>query len=80
MGMYRWMGSHFHDWIDCHRVPLSIESLEWGRIFSDFWGKTADVMFTARKHTRMFALWLKMLRQCFFSIYGIIYLISINLL
>ena len=35
--MYRWMGSlgsHFHDWIDY------IELLEWGRLFSDFLGKT----------------------------------------
>ena len=31
--------------------------LEWGRIFSDFWGKT--VLCTASKHTRMFALWVK---------------------
>ena len=28
-GMCRWMGSHFHDWIDYHGVALS-----------DFWGKT----------------------------------------
>ena len=40
MGMSRWMGSHFHDWIDFNGVAFSIESLEWGRIFSDFWGKT----------------------------------------
>ena len=40
MGMYRWMGSHFHDWIDYNGVAFSIELLEWGRTFSDFWGKT----------------------------------------
>ena len=39
MGMYRWMGTHFHDWIDENGVALSIELLEWGRTFSDFWGK-----------------------------------------
>ena len=39
MGMYRWMGSHFHDWIDENGVALSIELLEWGRTFSDFGGK-----------------------------------------
>ena len=39
MGMYRWMGSHFHDWIVYNGVVFSIELLEWGRIFSGFWGK-----------------------------------------
>ena len=34
--MCRWMGSHFHDWIDYNRVAFSIELLEWGRTFSDF--------------------------------------------
>ena len=33
MGMCRWMGSHFHDWIDYNGVAFSIELLEWGRIF-----------------------------------------------
>ena len=37
--MCRWMGSHFHDWIDYNGVEFSIELLEWGRTFSDFWGK-----------------------------------------
>ena len=40
MGMCRWMGSHFHDWIDYNGVAFSIELLEWGRTFSDFWGET----------------------------------------
>ena len=34
--MCRWMGSHFHDWIDYNGVEFSIELLEWGRTFSDF--------------------------------------------
>ena len=38
MGMCRWMGSHFHDWIDYNGVAFSIELLEWGRIFSGFRG------------------------------------------
>jgi len=38
MGMCRWMGSHFHDWSDYNGVAFSIELLEWGRTFSDFWG------------------------------------------
>ena len=38
--MCRWMRSHFHDWIDYDGVAFfSIEVLEWGRTFSDFWGK-----------------------------------------
>ena len=40
MGMCRWMGSHFYDWSDYSGVLFSIELLEWGRTFSDFWGKT----------------------------------------
>ena len=38
MGMCRWMGSHFHDWIDYNGVAFSIELLEWGRTFSGFRG------------------------------------------
>ena len=33
MGMCRWMGSHFHDWVDYNGVAFSIELLEWGRTF-----------------------------------------------
>ena len=40
MGMCRWMGYHFHHWIDYNGVAFSIELLEWGRTFSDFRGKT----------------------------------------
>ena len=39
IGMSRWMGSHFHDWIDYNDVAFSIDLLEWGRKFSDFGGK-----------------------------------------
>ena len=39
MGLCRWMGSHFHDWIDYNGNAFSTELLEWGRIFSGFWGK-----------------------------------------
>ena len=38
MGMCCWMGSHFRDWIDYNGVTFSIELLEWGHTFSDFWG------------------------------------------
>ena len=37
--MCRWVGSHFHDWSDYNGVAFSVELLEWGRKFSDFWGK-----------------------------------------
>ena len=36
MGMCRWMGSHFHDWIDYNGVTFLEELLEWGRTFSGF--------------------------------------------
>ena len=39
LGMCRCMGSHFHDWSDYNGVAFSIELLEWGCKFSDFWGK-----------------------------------------
>lgn len=29
-----------HNWIDYHGVVISIQLLQWGRLFSDFWGKT----------------------------------------
>ena len=39
--MCRLMGSHFHDRIDRNSgVAFSIELLERGRTFSDFWGET----------------------------------------
>ena len=41
MGLSRWIGSHFHAWIDYHGVAFSIEILEWGHKSSDFWCKTA---------------------------------------
>ena len=56
MGMCRWMGSHFHDWIDYNGVAFSIELLEWGRTFSDFLGVRQFFIFTVSKRTRMFVL------------------------
>ena len=42
MGMCRWLGSHFHDWIDYNEVAFSrefpTELQEWGRRFSGFRG------------------------------------------
>ena len=53
MGMCRWMGSHFHDWTDYNGVAFSKELLEWGRTFSDFWGRELFI-FTVSKRTRIF--------------------------
>ena len=39
MGMCRWMESHFHNWIGYNGVTFSIDLLEWGHIFSGFWGE-----------------------------------------
>ena len=36
IGMCKWMGSHFGDWIDHNGVEFSMELLEWGRTFSGF--------------------------------------------
>ena len=36
--MCRWMGSHFHDWIDYNGVAVSVELLESGCIFLGFGG------------------------------------------
>ena len=38
MGMCRWIGSPFQEWIDYNGVAFSIELLEWGRKFSGFGG------------------------------------------
>ena len=37
--MCRWMGSHFHDWIDYNGGAFSIELLESGHTFLEFGGK-----------------------------------------
>ena len=47
--MCRWMGSHFHDWIDYTGVAFSIELLEWGRTFLDFLGKDSSSYNTVSK-------------------------------
>ena len=53
--MCRWVGSHFHDCIDYHEVAFSIEFMEWGRTFSDFWRKIVRHIYG----TRMFVLKVK---------------------
>ena len=39
MRMCRWIGSHYHDWIDYNGVTSSIDLLEEGRTFSGFSAK-----------------------------------------
>ena len=41
MGMCRWMGSYFHDWIDYNGVTFLVELLEWGRTFLGFLGENS---------------------------------------
>ena len=60
MGMRRWMGSHFHVWIDYNG----------GRTFSDFGGKKKFFTFTVSKRTRMFVLWVK--SEVFFIHYKVL--------
>ena len=36
--MCRWIGLHFHDWIDYNGVAFSIELVGWCRTFLDFLG------------------------------------------
>ena len=38
IGMYRWIGSHFHGSIDYNGVAFSLELLEWGPTFWGFGG------------------------------------------
>ena len=48
--MCRLMRSHVHDWIDYNGVAFSIALLEWGRTFSDFWGKAWFSLAHNQKH------------------------------
>ena len=56
--MSRWMGSHFHDWIDYNGVAFPIELLEWGRTFFNL-GVRQLFIFTVRKRTKMFVMCVK---------------------
>ena len=38
MGTCRWMGSHFHGWIDYNGFLFSLELLEWDSTFLGFGG------------------------------------------
>ena len=56
--MFRWIGSHFHDWTDYDGVVFSIKLLKRGRTFSDF-GVRQFFTFAVSKRTRMFVLLVK---------------------
>ena len=49
IGMCCWMGSHFHDWTDYNGVAFSKELLEWGRTFSDFWGRELLILMVSKR-------------------------------
>ena len=34
--MFRWMGLHFPDWVDCNGVTFSLELMEWGHTYLEF--------------------------------------------
>ena len=37
--MCRWIGSHFHNWIDCNGVTFLVELLDWVAHCRNFWVK-----------------------------------------
>ena len=63
------MGSHFHDWIEYSGLAFSKELLEWGRTFSDFWGKrVVHTVFTVSKRTRIFRIFVLLVKSKVFFI------------
>ena len=58
MGMCRWMGSHFHDWIDYNGVAFSRVSRMGSHILGNFEVRKIFI-FTVSKRTRMFVLYVK---------------------
>ena len=62
MGMCRWMGSHFQEWVYYNGVAFSIQLLEC--TLSDFFSKTVVHISMVSKRTRMFVL--KMKSKVFF--------------
>ena len=60
MRMYRWMESHFHNWIDYNGIAFSIVRVTRMRshIFG-FFGIGQFFIFTVSKRTRMFLLQMK---------------------
>ena len=54
--MCRWMGSHFHDWIDYNGVAFSESFFRVGSQIFCFLGVRQFFIFTDSKGTRMFVL------------------------
>ena len=54
--MCRWMGSHFHDWIDYNGVAFSIEFTRNGVAHFLFLGVREFFILAVSKRTRMFVL------------------------
>ena len=40
--MCRWMGSHFHNWVEYNGATFLVEVLEWGCTISGFLGKESS--------------------------------------
>ena len=55
MGLCRWMGSHFHDWIDYNGFADSTVTRTGSHIFGLF-GVRQFFIFTVSKRTRRFVL------------------------
>ena len=70
MGMCRWIGSHFYNWIDNNGVAFLVELLEWGRTVCDFWDKKILVSRDLRWLETVFAIFFT--RKQFTFIYIII--------
>ena len=54
--MCRWMGSHFHDWIDYNGVVFSIEFTRMGSHIFCFFGVREFFILAVSKRTRMILL------------------------
>ena len=58
--MYRWMGSHFHNWIDYNGIAFSIVRVtRMGSHIFGLFGIRQFFIFTVSKRTRMFLLQMK---------------------
>ena len=61
MGICRWFGLYFHDWVDYNGVAFLIESLEWGRLY---FLERQFFIFSVSELTRMFVLYCRWKVKC----------------
>ena len=54
--MCRWMGSHFHGWVDYIGIAFSLELLEWDRTFSGFGGSENSGRYGFKNNKIVFTL------------------------